>query len=146
MSTDSKRRSNKDVIKRFSEEVVNGGNFDVLEELVADDVEFDNEIAKMPAGRDGVKTLFTDLRSGFSNVACSINSLVEEDDMVAESFTFTGEHTGTFHGIKATGRKVSMSGMAMFRIRDGIIVSRVGLEDQAGLMRQLGVGPERQSH
>lgn len=134
--------SNKDVIKRFSEEVVNKANFDVLPELVAADVKFDNGVAKVPAGRDGVKAVFGALHSGFRNAACRINSLVEEGEMVAESFTFTGEHTGTFHGVKPTGRKITMSGMALFRVVDGKIVSRVGLEDQLGLLRQLGAAPD----
>ena len=133
--------SGKAVIQRFSEEVVNKGNFAVLPELVAPDVTFDNGVAGVPAGREGVRTVFAALHSGFRDAACRITSLVEEGELVAESFTFTGEHTGTFHGIPPTGRRISMSGMALFRVVDGKIVSRTGLEDQLGLLRQLGVAP-----
>lgn len=145
MTNTSPTLSGKDVVRRFSEEIVNKGDFTKLPELVDANVQFDNGVAKVPAGRDGVRAVFAALHTGFRNVACRITNLIEEGDLVAESFTFTGEHTGTFHGIKPTGRRVSMSGMAVFRVVDGKIVSRTGLEDQLGLLHQLGVAPDGRS-
>jgi predicted ester cyclase len=46
-------------------------------------------------------------------------------------------HEGEFHGVAPTGKRVTMDGMAMFRIVDGRILARWGLEDQLGLMQQL---------
>jgi steroid delta-isomerase-like uncharacterized protein len=131
-------RSPKNVIRRFSEEVVNKGNFDALPDLVHENVRFDTTVAGVTAGVAGVKEVFSALHKGFSNAACAIEELVAEGETVAERFTFSGTHSGEFHGLPPTGKQVSMSGMAMFRVVDGKIAERWGLEDQLGLLRQLG--------
>ncbi len=56
---------------------------------------------------------------------------------MAGRFVFEGVHEGEFHGVAPTGKRVTMDGMAMFRIVDGHILARWGLEDQLGLMQQL---------
>ena len=48
METSSRREgslSPKEVVRRFSEEVVNQGNYKVLDDLVAKDVEFTSRVA-----------------------------------------------------------------------------------------------------
>ncbi|WP_406301220.1 ester cyclase [Streptomyces sp. NBC_00885] len=132
------KRSPTSVIRRFSEEVVNKGNFEVLSELVHKDVRFDSSLAGVAPGIDGVREIFSALREAFSDAACAIEELVADGELVAERFTFTGTHANDFHGVPATGKRISMSGMAMFRVVDGRIAERWGVEDQLGLMRQLG--------
>jgi predicted ester cyclase len=133
-------KSPKDVVRLFSEGVVNKGDFKVLDELVAENVEFSSRIAGVAAGRAGVRQIFEALRNGFPGGSCTILDLIVESEIVAERFVFEGVHEGEFHGIAPTGRRVQMDGMAMFRIVDGMIVARWGLEDQLGLMQQLGAG------
>jgi steroid delta-isomerase-like uncharacterized protein len=130
--------SPKDVVRRFSEEVVNKGDYKVLDELVAKDVEFSSRVGGISPGREGVRQIFENLRNGFPAANCIILDLIEEEEIVAERFVFEGVHEGEFHGIAPTGKQVRMEGMAMFRIVDGIITARWGLEDQLGLMQQLG--------
>lgn len=131
------KRSPKDVIRRFSEEVVNKGNFDALPHLVHENVRFDTSATGVKPGVAGVREIFSALHKGFSSAACAIEELIAEGELVAERFTFTGIHSGEFHGVRPTGKQVSMSGMAMFRVVDGKIAERWGLEDQLGLLRQL---------
>jgi predicted ester cyclase len=71
-------------------------------------------------------------------MACGIVDLLEEQEMVAERFVMTGRHEGEFHGVAATGKEVVLNGMAMFRVTDGKIAARWGVEDHLGLLRQLG--------
>ena len=130
--------SAKAVVRRFSEEIVNKGNFDALAELVHKDVDFASTAAGVAPGIDGVKEIFARLRKGFPAMACHVDELIAEGDVVAERFTMTGRHEGEFNGIQPTGKLVTMSGMAMFRVVDGRIVARWGVEDQLGMMRQLG--------
>jgi steroid delta-isomerase-like uncharacterized protein len=140
-STAGRPMSPKAVIQRFSEEIVNKGNFDLLPEIVADDVRFETTVAGIGPGIEGVKQVFGDLHKGFSNVACGIAALVEEGDTVAERFTFTGTHTGDFRGMKPTSKSVRFNGMAFFQVVDGKIVARWGVEDHLELLRQLDVYP-----
>lgn len=130
--------SPKSVIRRFSEEVVNKGNYAALKDLVHPDVKFDSKVAGVAPGIEGVKAVFSAMRKGFPDLACAIDELVAEGPTVAERFTFTGTHQGEFHGVAPTGKRVTMHGMAMFRVTDGRIAARWGVEDQLGLLRQLG--------
>jgi steroid delta-isomerase-like uncharacterized protein len=137
----SKLESAKAVIRRFSEEIVNKGNLEVLEELVHPDVDFSTKIADLPRGIEGVRKLFSDLHRAFPDAACNIEDMLGEDDMVAERFTFVGTHKGPYRGMEPTGKLLTLQGMAMFRVVDGKIAARWGLEDTWGMMKQLGAGP-----
>ncbi|MEU4689767.1 ester cyclase [Actinoplanes sp. NPDC023714] len=132
---------NKAIIKRFSDEIVNKGNFDSLDEIVDEKVRFETAVAGIGTGREGVRQVFGGLHKGFSQVACAIEALVEDGDTVAERFTFTGTHTGEFRGLKPTNRSVRFHGMAFFQIANGKIVARWGVEDHLEMMRQLGFSP-----
>jgi steroid delta-isomerase-like uncharacterized protein len=140
--TDRPLSPNKALIQRFSTEIVNKGNFDVLAEIVDENVRFETTVAGVGSGREGVRKVFADLHRGFSQVACAIGALVEEGDIVAERFTFTGTHTGEFRGLKPTNKAVRFNGMAFFQIAGGKIVARWGVEDHLEMLRQLGVSPQ----
>ncbi|MFE3323565.1 ester cyclase [Streptomyces sp. NPDC059176] len=135
--------SPKSVIRRFSEEVVNQGNYAALKDLVHPDVQFDSKMAGVAPGIEGVKAVFSAMRKGFPDLACAIDELVAEGPTVAERFTFTGTHQGEFHGVAPTGKRVTVQGMAMFRVTDGKIAARWGVEDQLGLLKQLGYFPTK---
>jgi hypothetical protein len=49
---------NKALIKRFSEQVVNQGNLDVLDDIVDEQVWFETTVAGLGTGRDAVRKLF----------------------------------------------------------------------------------------
>lgn len=60
-------------------------------------------------------------------------------DQVALHWTMSGTHGGSFHGLPATGRRVSLQGMDLFRcVREGIASARAYF-DSAALPRQLGL-------
>jgi hypothetical protein len=52
--------------------------------------------------------------------------------------TWTGTQTGKLLGLPATGRRVSFSGIVLWRIEDGLIAERWGMLDTAGMLRQTG--------
>jgi predicted ester cyclase len=47
-------------------------------------------------------------------------------------------------GMPPTGKPFVVSGVSIFRLADGKIVEHWGLNDAAGLMQQLGMGPQPQ--
>jgi predicted ester cyclase len=62
-------------------------------------------------------------------------------DKIANRICFTGTQNGELEGIAPTGRKVSMSGQHIARIKDGMFLETWGNFDGLGLMKQLGVIP-----
>jgi len=57
------------------------------------------------------------------------------------SWTMTGTHDGEWQGIPATGRRVSLVGVDVFKAADGLIVEERIHGDFLGLLRQLGAIP-----
>jgi len=58
-------------------------------------------------------------------------------DYVLSHGSFTGTHTGEFHGIPATGKAIKISLTMIDKLIDGKFVEHYGDFDSAGLMQQL---------
>jgi predicted ester cyclase len=70
-----------------------------------------------------------------------VEDLVAEEDKVVGRITAYGKHEGELFGIPATGKDIRVTGIAIWRIRNGRIVEHWHETDQMGLMHQLGVIP-----
>ena len=78
-------------------------------------------------------------RSAFPDLTVEVDIMVAEGDLVAVRWTARGTNTGTGNGIPATGRKVQVSGTAIFRFVDGRIAEEWTSANTLGLMKQLGL-------
>lgn len=127
------------IVERFVDEVINRGRFEVADEIVAlDFVELD-PLPGQRQGREGLKEVIAMMRSGFPDIAWKTEEAIEQGDKVASRFTWTGTHQGTFLGIPATGKRVSVKGVVIDRVVDGQMQDSRILMDSLGLMYQLGV-------
>jgi steroid delta-isomerase-like uncharacterized protein len=133
---------NKAQFRRTYEELLNGGNLAVAEELVAPN--FVNHEA--PRGKDlgpeSMRGVATMLRTAFPDLHFEIEELVAEGDTVAGRVTMRGTHEGPLMGMPATGRTVRQDHMHFVRFRDGKAVEHWGVRDDVTMMRQLGKFPE----
>lgn len=130
---------NKAGFRRTYEELLNGGELSVADELVTPD--FVNHEA--PPGKDrgpeSMRGLVTMLRTAFPDLHFTIGDLVAEGDTVAGRVTMSGTHEGSFMGMPPTGRSVRQDQMHIVRFRDGKAIEHWGVRDDLGMMRQLGV-------
>jgi steroid delta-isomerase-like uncharacterized protein len=78
-------------------------------------------------------------RDAFPDLAVNVDLIVAEGDLVAVRWTARGTNTGTGNGIPATGRKVQVSGTAIFRFVDGRIAEEWTSANTLGLLKQLGL-------
>lgn len=78
-------------------------------------------------------------RSAFPDLHVTPDLVIAEGDFVVVRWTARGTNTGTGNGIPATGRKVEVSGTAIFRFEDGKIAEEWTAANTIGLMRQLGL-------
>jgi steroid delta-isomerase-like uncharacterized protein len=132
---------NKAVVRRFVDEVVNEGRFEVLNEVVHPEfVDHSPDPGQSP-GRDGLHQALVALRTAFPDFRSSHEQLVAEGDMVAYREVSRATHQGTFHGITATGRRIEVEEMHFVRIADGKIAEHRALYDTLGMLRQLGAMP-----
>jgi len=133
---------NKELLRRFVDELFNHGNTSLVEELLAPDfVEHEELPPGIPQGREGVKHLSTMLRSAFPDLKATIHDMIAEGDKVVVRMTWTGTQKGEFMGIPPTGKSVSIEVLDIVRAAGGKLVEHWGQMDNMGMMQQLGVIP-----
>jgi C-1 hydroxylase len=126
---------NKAIIRRLMEAVYEQ-KLAVLEELVAPD--FTEPDLKLK-GLESMKQTVTTLLEGFPDLDVTIEDIIAEGDKVCDRVTATGTHTGEFHGIAPTGKKITFTGIRIWRIIDGKVIERTSVYDFLDLYKQLGV-------
>jgi len=138
----STTEANKAVYRRFVEEVINQGNYDLVDELYSPDYVDHSAPPGVPPGLEGVKGVFALFRTGFPDVHFAIDGLVAEDDRVATWVTGHGTNNGPFLGNAPSGKPATWSSFGIFRVKDGKIVEHWGIPDLIGLLQQIGAIPE----
>ena len=133
---------NKSVVRRWVDEVVNGRNLDVADEILSAD------FGSPRGNRQEFKQLTAYIHTAFPDFHRAIDELIGEGDKVVVRWTNRGTHTGgEYLGLPATGKQLEGPGVSIFRIVDGKIVEQWGVFDRLALRQQLGftlVPPQEQ--
>jgi steroid delta-isomerase-like uncharacterized protein len=133
----------KAVIRRNTEEVQGGGNFEVFEELFADDfLDHTPQPGRTP-DKDGARQLYKILRTAFPDFQADIHWQLAEGDRVTTYKTYHGTHRGEFLGVAPTGRKTHFETVDVMRVRGGKITEHWGVANLFSLMQQLGAWPPK---
>jgi predicted ester cyclase len=122
---------NKTLVRREQEELWNhSGDLDAAEELFAAG---EAEAAKQQAA---------DFRRGFPDVTSTVEDLIAEGDKVVARWMSRATHRGDYMGIAPSGKEVEFTGISIYRIEGNKIAESWSVEDQFGLMRQIGAVAE----
>ena len=137
----SSMSDNKATMLRLYDEVFSQGDFDLGDELLADDfVEHEEAPPGIPPGKAAPRTLMTMMRAAFPDFHAAAEELLEDGDKVIARARFSGTHQGEFMGIPATGKRFDIAVIDIIEFRDGKAIAHWGVMDMAGMMEQLGVG------
>jgi steroid delta-isomerase-like uncharacterized protein len=117
---------NKAVVRR-SVEALNKGDLSTFDQLAGGPEEWKRRVAN--------------LLTAFPDVQLIQEDQIAEGDQVVERWTIRGTHRGHFQGIPPTGKRVTYTGIDIFRIVDGKLVLVGQSVDRLGMMQQLGVIP-----
>ena len=134
---------NKALFQRYFDEV-NKGNFDVVDEIYADDYLHHDPANPDPrpvVGPQGVRDHLVSLSAGFPDVNFHVHEMIADGDEVLVRWTATLTHTGDYFGIPPTNRKAEITGMNWWVARDGKAVEGWVNRDDMGLFQQLGLIP-----
>jgi steroid delta-isomerase-like uncharacterized protein len=132
---------NKTTVRKFIDGLFTDGDLGAVDTYLAEDFINHDPPFGVSADRDGMRSAGAMMRAGFPDWHSELHQLVAEGDIVVERFTAGGTHRGEVMGVAPTGRTVSLPGINIFRLRDGLIVERWGRLDDLGLLRQLGLAP-----
>ncbi len=107
-------------------------------EAFAPDAVHHNPFPGTPAGREGNKQGMLLLFAAFPDWQTTIEDLIAEGDKVVVRMTQRGIHQGPFFGLAATGKQVTVAGIAIFRLRNGQIVEEWLITDQLSAIQHIG--------
>jgi len=130
---------NKAIIRSLVE-AFNEHNVALLDDLMAPDF-FDHDLQLR--GLESYKQFETMFIKGFPDYHETIEDMIAEGDKVWVHFKVTGTHTGewNFFGITLapTGKKMTYTGVGIWRIVGGKVVERKSVRDMLDFLRRIGV-------
>jgi steroid delta-isomerase-like uncharacterized protein len=88
------------------------------------------------AGHEGFARAFY---TAFEDMKHDIQEVFATEDRVAVRFVLHGTHTGSFFGFPATERAVTVAANVILHLSGGKVTTLMGIFDEAGLLRQLGI-------
>jgi steroid delta-isomerase-like uncharacterized protein len=133
--------TNKDVIRAFYD-CFNQHNLDLAEPMIDPNILLHDPFIGESEGIDKFRELGGLFLSAFPDQHTTISQLIEEDGLVAALHTHKGTFLGDFLGVPPNGRPFVINGFELFRVSDGKITEFWRHDDEAGLLRQLGLMPE----
>jgi predicted ester cyclase len=92
-------------------------------------------------GPAGYLEIIAMMRGGFPDIQWTLEELICEGSNIAARFTMRGTHEGSFLGVPATGNKIAVQALNIYRLSGGKIVEEYGQPDLLGLMGQIGALP-----
>src|SRR6476620_3438856 len=127
------------VVRRNTDEVQGGGNFELFDELFADDfLDHTPQPGRTP-DKSEARQLYETLRN-------AIHWQLADGDRVTTYKTYHGTHRGEFLGVAPTGREIQFETVDVMRVRDGKIAEHWGVANLFSLVQQLGAWPAKQDH
>ena len=137
---------NKEVIRRFVEELWNERHLEAVDEIfdrncITHQLRPESTPAGSPRDPDSIKREMSDWLRGFPDLKFTIERMVAEDDVVVTHCTITGTNSGSWSGTEPTGRKVNAPIIVVHRLKEGKIVEDWVLVGALNLFQQLGYVP-----
>ena len=84
-------------------------------------------------------------RKALPDMQIKVLQMVAENDLVVVYWRATGTNTHEGMGFPATGKKISIPGMTIFRFKNGKIIEEWGVFDMLLAMQQAGLCPTPRS-
>src|SRR5262245_15718029 len=132
---------NKTAARNFIEQGFNQKNPAALESYFNSNLTDHALPSMLPPGLEGRKMFYSAFVAAFPDLHLQINELVAEGNKLVTSWTAHGTHQGELMGILATGKSVTVNGIAIDRFENGQSIEHWEVFDQMGLMQQLGIVP-----
>jgi predicted ester cyclase len=131
---------NQQIVRDMFERAINQRDDSVFDELIASG--YVNYDMPMPEpGPAGLRAVMGAFFEAFPDMQIVIETTLGEGDLVCTRGYFEGTHDGDFMGVPATGNKVHVPYIDIWRFDGGKATENWVRLDMLGLMQQLGVVP-----
>jgi predicted ester cyclase len=138
--------ANKQLVRRFYEEIINELKLDVIPEVVGENYTEVMDGRRYEVGREGAKEHAVGVRETYPDLHLVIDHQIAEGDWVVSCVTATGTHSGDWMGIAPTGKHVTLTAVNVDRVVNGKMVEHGGAANMLGPLLEIGairvVGPD----
>ena len=136
--------SNKAIVRRYFEEVVDKRKLEILDEIISMDCVIHRPEASEPIrGLEAFKHALERILQTYSEFTTTIHDLIAEEDRVACRLSHRAvnrnEWTSRLGKHAVTGKTVNWQAIAIFRLRDRKIAEEWVCRDELGMLIELGV-------
>jgi steroid delta-isomerase-like uncharacterized protein len=131
---------NEVLARRFFQELCNGRDDSVADEIIAADYVAHGPQAPPAEGPEGVKariSVYQDALDGYWDV----QEIHSAGDRIVVRWIGRGTHVGELMGVPATGATVAVDAITILRIADEKIAEEWTVWDALGLLQQVGAMP-----
>ncbi|MBK7446302.1 MAG: ester cyclase [Ignavibacteria bacterium] len=129
--------SNKILIKRLFNDVLNRNNPDSINQIIIEDYTEQDLMDKQSQGLNGVKERLEMLFIAFPDAVYELQDIIADENKAAARWKMTGTHKGIFLNIRPTLNCVSLKGIDIYEIKNDKIVSHWNEVDMFGLLNQI---------
>lgn len=136
----SESSTNVAIVRRYFDEWANQGNVKAAEELIATDMILKNP-PLVVEGLETYKRSMAGFHTAFPDLHFTVEDLIAQGPKVLVRWSLTGTQQGPFQGRPASGKRVGITGMSLFRLEAGKIREIWVNMDRAALAEQLGPLP-----
>ncbi len=132
---------NKAIVRRYYDEVLNGGNINALGEIASVEYDEHDPLPGQVNGIEGLRQRVEMLRSAL-RPDFTLEDIIAEGDRVAVRWVNHGALVGPFLGLPPNGRSFIIAGIDIHRVQNGKMVEHWHVVDQLAMLQQLGVLPQ----
>jgi steroid delta-isomerase-like uncharacterized protein len=138
--------SNKQIVRRFIDELWNGRRLEIADDLFAGDcvthqLRSGQPSSTAPRSPQHMKEHVAGWLTAIPDLQMTVEHMLAEGDLVFTSTILQGTHLGAWAGVPPTGKQVSIRSMVVHRIVEGKIREDWVLVETLGFLQQLGVAP-----
>ena len=121
-------------------EGLNRGDVSVADRVFAADCTMHmTGVAQPIRGVAAWKEMIAGLLAAFPDVHFTIEEQLTDGPRVAFRWHATGTHRGPLGPVPSTGRSITLDGLIIDHLSDGMVVERWEQWDQSGMLQQLGL-------
>ena len=129
--------ANKALVEKLFYQGFSGGNMDVLDEVVSQDLRFSYPM--FSGGLEELKTVVKKNNASFEGWHFKMHDTLCDGDKVTVRWTGQGRHVASFMGEDPTGKNIELTGISIFLIKDNKVLTDWAAPDNFNFLMQIGV-------
>jgi len=135
--------TNKNIAKRFVEEIVNTGNTRNIASFISESYVDHNDNSGSITGIEGAISHIQGVRNTYPDLHVTIEQQICEGDLVVSRIIGRATHQGEWLGMKATHKPIVIHGVNIDRIKDDKIIEHWGMANSLEALIEIGAFPAK---